>query len=167
MGRKANLPSTIFDHDFASLAKRESNARTRIRLLGLNHVQDGQSYEKIAIFLDVHAKSVSNWVERFASEGLDGLQERPGRGAKTKLPWNREKEFKKAVITAQEEKSGGRIKGIDIQKILLNQFDVEYSLTSVYDLLHRLKLVWISVRSKHPSQDQEVQNNFKKISKKM
>jgi hypothetical protein len=64
MGRKANLPSTIFDHDFASLAKRESNARTRIRLLGLNHVRDGQSYEKIAIFLDVHAKSVSNWVER-------------------------------------------------------------------------------------------------------
>jgi transposase len=91
-------------------------------------------------------------------------------GRKANLPstiFDHENEFKEAVITAQEEKSGGRIKGTDIQKILLNQFDVEYSLTSVYDLLHRLKLVWISVRSKHPSQDQEIQDNFKKISKKM
>jgi hypothetical protein len=65
------LPLTIFDHDFYRLAKRESNARTRIRLLGLNHVQDGQSYEKVAIFLDVHAKYLLNWVERVGQQGTN------------------------------------------------------------------------------------------------
>ena len=166
MGRKAIVPLTIYNHDFADLAKREPHARTRVRLLGLSLVQAGKSYEEIASFLNIHTKSVSNWVGRFSAEGLEGIQERPGRGAKNRFPWNRETEFKKAVLNAQEEKSGGRIKGKDVQKILLNQFNVRYSLTSVYDLLRRLDLVWISVRSKHPKQDQEVQEDFKKLCRK-
>jgi transposase len=167
MGRKAVLPPTIFDHDFAALAKKESHARTRIRFIGLSHVQKGQTYKKISIALNVNPNSIANWVERFAVDGIDGLQEKPGRGAKAKFSMNRADAFRKSVLKAQEEKSGGRIKGADIQKILLDQFNTKCSLSSVYDLLHRLNLVWISVRSKHPKQDQVVQDEFKKISKKM
>ena len=35
-------------------------------------------------------------------------------------------------------------------------------MNSVYHLLHRLGLVWITVRSKHPQQNQAVQDAFKK-----
>ena len=37
---------------------------------------------------------------------------------------------------------------------------------SVYNALHRVNLVWISGRSKHPKADVGAQESFKKTSKK-
>lgn len=164
MGRKAVLPLEIYNHDFARLAKRASHGRTRIRLLGLAQIQDGKSYTEVASRLKVHVKSVMNWVNRLVAEGLDGIQERPGRGAKPKLSWHLEKKFEETVLQAQEQLPGGRIKGKDIQKILSEQFNITCSLTTVYNTLKRLKLVWISARSKHPNHNQIAQDDFKKNS---
>ena len=162
MSRTATLPLTIYNHDFAALAKRETYGRTRIRLLGLAHIQEGKNYTEVASFLKVHVKSVMNWVKRFVSEGLDGIQEMPGRGAKRKLPWHLERKFEEAVLQAQAQRPGGRIKGKDIQKILAEEFGITCSLTTVYDTLKSLKLVWISARSKHPNHNQAAQDEFKK-----
>ncbi|NOQ76878.1 MAG: transcriptional regulator, partial [Methylococcaceae bacterium] len=94
--------------------------------------------------------------------GLDGLRESPRSGAKRKLKENQQIDFKKAVIALQESRSGGRITGHDIQRLLVEQFQVKCCLNSVYNLMNRLDLVWITVRSKHPQQSQEKQDSFKK-----
>ncbi|NYT46798.1 MAG: winged helix-turn-helix domain-containing protein [Candidatus Methanofishera endochildressiae] len=83
---------------------------------------------------------------------------------KRKFP-NRKK-FKEAVITLQEERVGGRITGHDIRQLLDEQFQIKCCLNSVYNLLARLNIVWITVRSKHPKQDQTTQDDFKKTSVK-
>ena len=126
------------------------------------HLQEGREYHEVAQFLCVSIETVQKWVKRFKVSGLDGLRESPRSGAKRKLKENQEVDFKKAVIALQENRSGGRITGHDIQRLLADQFEVKCCLNSVYNLMNRLNLVWITIRSKHPQQSQEKQDDFKK-----
>jgi hypothetical protein len=63
----------------------------------------------------------------------------------------------------QEQRPGGRITGHDIRILLEEQFQVACCLNSVYNLLARLDLVWITVRSKHPKQSQASQDTFNPV----
>jgi transposase len=53
--------------------------------------------------------------------------------------------------------------GHDVRSLLEEPFQVVCCLTSVYNLLARLKLVWITVRSKPPKPSQVSQDSFKKL----
>jgi transposase len=63
-----------------------------------------------------------------------------------------------------ESEQGGRLTGGDIIDYIKETFDIEYHPGSVYKLLHRLGFSWITSRSRHPQQSQQVQENFKKTS---
>ena len=126
------------------------------------HLQEGWSYPEIATALRVHKTTVHGWMLRFETAGLDGLRESPRSGANRKLEVSQEAKFKEAVFELQEQRSGGRITGHDIRTLLEEQFQVMCCLNSVYNLLARLDLVWITVRSKHPKQSQMSQDTFKK-----
>ncbi|WP_340124250.1 helix-turn-helix domain-containing protein [Methylobacter svalbardensis] len=156
------MPPELKDHDFHALSRKEKHSRTRIRWLGMAHLQEGREYHEVAKFLYVSEETVQKWVKRFKAFGLEGLKESPRSGAKRKLEGSQEFDFKKAVIDLQENRSGGRITGHDIQILLEEQFQVKCCLNSAYNLLSRLDLVWITVRSKHPQQSQEKQDAFKK-----
>lgn len=128
------------------------------------HLQEGRDYHEIALSLRVSKITVQGWVQRFKAEGLDGLRESPRSGAKRKLESSQEAPFKEAVLRLQEQRSGGRATGHDVQALLEERFQVRCCLASVYNLLARLDLVWITVRSKHPQQNQANQDTFKKTS---
>lgn len=128
------------------------------------HLQDGWGYHEIALSLRVSKITVQGWVQRFKAGGLDGLRESPRSGAKRKLEASQEGLFKEAVFRLQEQRSGGRATGHDVKALLEERFQVRCCLASVYNLLARLDLVWITVRSKHPKQDQGNQDAFKKTS---
>ena len=135
------------------LAKSEPHARTRVRLLGMAHVKEGLGISDVAKALRVHETTVDGWIRRFNAQGLDGLIQSPRSGAKRKLSVEQEPLFKAAVIDLQAQRSGGRITGHDIRACSKNNLGC-CCLNSVYNLLARLGLVWISVRSKHPKQSQ-------------
>ena len=128
------------------------------------HLQAGKEYDEIALFLGVEKETVKGWIKRFRKDGLAGLKESPRSGAKRKLSISQNTEFKASVIALQETREGGRITGKDVQALLQDHFHVNCVLSSVYNYLHRVDLSWITVRSKHPKQDQEKQEAFKKTS---
>ncbi|MCK5354164.1 MAG: winged helix-turn-helix domain-containing protein [Methyloprofundus sp.] len=144
------------------LARQEKHSRTRIRWLAMAHLQEGREYHEIATFLCIKVGTIKLWLRKFKADGLDGLRESPRSGARRKLDTNQEPAFKKAVVSLQEKREGGRITGYDIQQLLEEQFQIECCLSSVYNLLSRLNLVWITVRSKHPKQSEAIQEDFKK-----
>jgi len=162
ISRPKQFPLSLQAHDFHLLAKNEAHARTRIRFLGMAHLKDGLSISDVAKALRVHETTTHGWVQRFSAQGLDGIIESPRSGAKRKLAAEQESLFKAAVIELQAQRAGGRITGHDIRALLEEKFQVYCCLNSVYNLLARLGLVWISVRSKHPKQSQANQDNFKK-----
>ena len=129
------------------------------------HLVEGRSYNEVAIFLCVGLDTVKGWVRRFKDEGLKGLRESNRSGAKRKLKAHQEVEFKSSVIALQDEREGGRITGHDVQQLLKDKFQVACGLSSVYNYLHHINLSWITVRSKHPKQDPEEQEQFKKTFK--
>ena len=113
MARQARFPAALYEHDFVSLARTEGHARTRLRWLGLAHLQEGKSYEAVAQALKVHTKSVMSWVKRLAQAGLEGVREQGGRGAKPKLAATHAEALQEALSQAQASRAGGRLKGRD------------------------------------------------------
>ena len=165
MPRKTELPADFFEVDFFALFKKEGAPHIRIRYLGLSHIQEGATIEYVASILRVSPRAVTYWVQRYKDLGLEGLRDKEGRGAKTKLPKNKENNLCDKVIALQEQRKGGRVKAQDIQEMLEKEFNVSCSISGIYLLLKRVGLHWISSRSRHPKQSQEVQDLFKKLRK--
>lgn len=162
-GRRLKLPQAIKDYDFALLAKRESHARTRIRLLGLEHLKNGKTARETAELICVHENSVKRWLKSFSTKGLEGLKEGVGRGAKRKIPKDQEEIFRASILELQANRKGGRIRGSDVLTLMKEKLGVNCSLDTAYESLKRANFVWITSRSKHPNSDQEEQDDFKKI----
>jgi len=166
-GRKAKLSPELFKHDFTLLAKREPHARTRQRFLGLSHVQDGATITEVAKICKTARSTVHRWLKRLELEGIDGLQEKEGRGSHSKLPLDQHEAFKQSVLELQSNRNGGRIRGTDILLLMKEKFGIKCNLSTVYRTLERVDLVWISGRSIHPKANLEAQEGFKKTSKIM
>ena len=139
--------------------------RECIRLLGLSFLQKGFSESQVATLLDVHTQSVFNWLRSYKEGGIDALKDKGGRGRKNKMNEEDEVEFKKAVLNLQDQKDGGRITGRDVKAMMKNDFDIECANSTMYKIMHKVGLSWISGRTCHPKQDLEAQETFKKTSK--
>ena len=163
MARTTRLPTVIHDYNFVKLARQERHACTRERLLGMAHLQKHGSLTRTADALFVHITTVQHWLNRFRREGLAGLQEKPRPGRSTKLTDEQLEQLPTLMNALVSERSGGRVKGKDIQQKLREEFGVHYHLNSLYVLLHRHGWSWITARSKHPHYDPAAQEAFKKL----
>jgi transposase len=163
-GRKASQIEGIERYDFDKLANTEGNARERRRFLAFAHIREGKTFTETAIAIRVELRTLMNWIQRFKTEGLEGLRDKPGRGAKPFLPAECQAAFREAVLELQEKKEGGRIRGKDVLELMQKKYGVDPSLRTVYDTLKRSKLVWITGRSIHPKADVAAQEAFKKTS---
>ncbi|HAS6350281.1 TPA: winged helix-turn-helix domain-containing protein, partial [Vibrio vulnificus] len=61
------------------------------------------------------------------------------------------------------DSSGGRLTGNDIHAYIVNEFGKHYHRDSIDYLLNHMGFSWITSRSKHPRQSQQIQDDFKKI----
>jgi len=163
-GKKAKLPEGFDTENFGKLAKRETNARVRLRLIGLAHLQEGHSITETAKMCRVERSTIYDWLYRFKQGGIAALKEREGRGLKPKLPQAQHQAFRKAVLELQNKWKGGRIKGLDVMRLMQEKLGITCSLDTVYRALAKVDLV--SARPKHPKTDFQAQDGFKKTSKK-
>ena len=148
--------------DFEKLYKEEKEGELKVRYLALHHLQSGESRASVARIVLRKWQTIDEWHRKFKEEGLNGLKRKAGQGRKSKLKKLEEERFKKRLNEIQSSKKGGRIIGKDIQNLLSNEFGANYHEDSVYNLLDRLGIVWITARSIHPSANPENQENFKK-----
>jgi transposase len=166
MGRLTDELAKLAGVDFFQIAKRESHPKTRIRFLALGHLQSGKTKNEVAHMFQVSLTALRKWLLRFLNGGIDGLRPKAGKGRKRKLPSEQEEEFRQQVERLQESLEGGRVRGQDVQVLLKEKFCVDHALPSVYHVLERCGLSWISARSKHPKANLEAQEDFKKNSRK-
>lgn len=163
-GRKAAQIEGIQQYDFDKLAKTEGNARERRRFLAFAHIREGKTFTETAIAIRVKLRTLMNWIKQFKNEGIEGLKDKAGRGAKPFLPEEHHLAFRQAVLELQKTRVGGRIRGNDVLELMRTKYGVDPSLRTVYDTLKRAELVWITGRSIHPKADLEAQETFKKTS---
>ena len=163
-GRKAAQIEGIQQYDFDKLAKTEGNARERRRFLAFAHIREGKTFTETAIAIRIKLRTLMNWIKQFKNEGIEGLKDKAGRGAKPILPEEHRVAFREAVLEMQKNREGGRIRGSDVLELMRTKYGVNPSLRTVYDTLKRAELVWITGRSIHPKADLEAQEAFKKTS---
>ena len=70
--------------------------------------------------------------------------------------------FEKPIVAGAELERDGVVafRGVDAQRILKEEFDIDCSLSSTYRLLHRIKLSWLAPRPRHPEADATAQAEF-------
>lgn len=146
------------------LSRKEKNPKKRIRLLAVSHVMDGVSRYKVADSLKVSRRSVNVWVSRYLEFGLSGLEAKKQKGREAYLSSEQQKQLSDFIIEKSQSPEGGRLTGQAIVDYIQVEFGVSYHLNSIYTLLKSLGFSWITSRSKHPKQDVQAQETFKKIS---
>jgi transposase len=162
MGRRTALSQENLEELYA----KAEDAKVRLKILTLLQLKAGKTIKETAEIFKIHRDTLRNWIKQ-SSNGLRGLATKPMTGRKTKLRKEDEEAFRKAFKEESDKRVGGRLTGQDIQQILAEKFNAIYTLTGVYRLLKRLKIVWITCRSIHPKQDQMVQEKFKKSLEKI
>jgi len=148
---------------FKKLALSEKDARLKMRYLALYHFSLNENRTKIAEFLGVGRGSVNRWVASYFSKGLEGLRSKPSTGRPHALSAQQKKLVSKYVKDHAVKSNGGRLIAEDVRLYIKDSFNIEYTLRNIYHLLHASDFSWITSRSKHPKQSQDVQDSFKKI----
>lgn len=150
-----------WEDNFEELYKKRGQQKYGIRLLALWKIQSGLTEAAVCQFLGKTPNTIRSWRKLYEKGGLEELLSlHPGRGRKARLP-NTEL-IKKDIELLQESRSGGRTKCRDVVDMISKKYDVYYSQSGMYHVLHRLGFSWITARSKHPKKDFLVQEDFKK-----
>lgn len=148
--------------ELARLAKREPRASQRDRYRAVLMAIEGQGAPAIARTLARSRRHVQEWVYAYRDGGIEQLQPKPRPGRPTKLPREREAQFK-ARLDAGPLASDGvcTLRGKDVVRILESEFGVAYTLDGAYDLLHRLGYSCLSPRPVHEKNDPVAVRHFK------
>lgn len=139
-------PITLTRHEFSSselfgLAKKERRPWIRRRIQAVQAVRVGiLSREAIARKFGTDSDQVRLWIRRYNAEGLIGLEDKPGKGAKRRLSERQEAALKKA-LGKTPGKAGIQTSlwsGRAVQEYLKKRSWFSCSIAESYVLLHRL-----------------------------
>ncbi|MFK0573178.1 IS630 family transposase [Endozoicomonas sp.] len=162
MSHTPEFPEGFHDEDFQDAARHASDNRECVRLLGLSFLQKGLSEVEVARLLEVHAQTVFDWLHRYKLGSIEAIKDKGGRGRKNTLDEAQKAEFKKKVLDLQEQRQGGRITARDVKTMMKENFKIECVNSTVYKLMHKVGLSWISGRTRHQKQNLEEQESYKK-----
>ena len=143
--------------------EKDSTLATRIRAIYLGLMD--KTAPEIAKMLGYSRRTVQNWIHAYNQKGLEGLQDSPGRGTRCKLNQDQLQWLRQRIEEGPRPEDGVCVfHGKDIQKIIKQQFGVDYCLNSIYSLLRRLGYSYVSSRPEHPKGDPKRREAFKKKS---
>ena len=150
--------------ELAKRAKRQPDARVRARILAIRYLRLGHTVSEAANALGMSERQLRTWVHRYNAEGLEGLRDRPRPGQPPHLSLDQVERFRKRVRSGPRPEDGVcTLRGVDLRRILQEEFQAKYSLPGVYFLLHRLGFSSLVPRPKHLEADELAQAAFKKL----
>ena len=111
-------------------------------------------------------QTLRDWVHRFNEQGPDGLLDHKATGGVPRLTAEQKADLPKLVETGPDRQVDGvvRWRRVDLQRVIKQRFGVEYHERYVGKILKSLGFSHISARPRHPGQDAETIQAFKKTS---
>lgn len=143
--------------------------RKALRILALLKLLEGKKNIETAEFLECHRVSITAWVDRVNTEGLAGLEEKPGRGLKSRLTESQKAELKHDILRSKPKDHGliGNIwTGLTIQEHIKRKWSVDYKQANIYVILDTMNIT-IQRPTKHLlGAKEEKRSEFKEELKK-
>ena len=167
-GKKINFRNkeiiieSLESYDFKALAKKEKDKRIYQRLMMLAYLKEGMSKAQVSRLTFTAPDRVYAWLKRFREQGIEGLRDKPRSGRPGLLDRSAYDALQQKIKDSQSLLSGGRLRGEDIIQLVKDEWGVEYTLSGIYRLMKAIGMSWVSTRSKHPEQDEQAQQQFKK-----
>src|SRR6266536_3369878 len=120
------------------LARRESG-RVCQRVLMIANMLEGMEHEEAARLAGLSRSAAYEWHNRYEEDGIEGLRDRPRPGRQPRVDAVTSARFKERIVAGAELERDGVVafRGVDAQRILKEEFDIDCSLSSTYRLLHR------------------------------
>jgi len=141
---------------------RKTRAWPRVQALFL--AKQGDTAPEVARALGVSRRAVQTWVATYNRGGLDALPDRTHPGRAPILPRAKEGRFLARIDAPPRPEDGVcALRGVDIRRILEQEFSARYSLDGVYKLLDRLEYSSLMPRPQHEEADEELQAIFKEV----
>lgn len=149
------------------LAASTKNANQSRRLLSLAAVLDGMGRAEAARIGGMDRQTLRDWAHRFNALGPDGLKDNRRRGNPHRLSPAQHQELAGIVEIGPDRTvhGVGRWRRVDLQHVIEERFGVVYHERTVGKLLKQLGFSHISARPRHPAQDADVIEAFKKTSR--
>jgi len=166
MASAVDLRADYSATELRRLAATTKNANQSRRLLSLAAVVDGMNRTEAARIGGMDRQTLRDWVHRFNAHGPAGLKDNRRRGNPRRLSAAQQAELTEIVETGPDRAVEGvvRWRRIDLQRVIEERFGVEYHERTIGKLLKALGFSHISARPRHPKQDGEVIQAFKKTS---
>jgi transposase len=155
-------------YELRVLARRSKDVSQSRRLLALAAVRDGKDRSEAARIGGMDRQTLRDWVHRFNAGGPEGLFDHWTDGPKPRLSTEQLAEFAKIVEAAPdcEQDSVVRWRRVDLQRVIKERFGVDFHERYVGTILKKLGFSHISARPRHPAQNAEIVEAFKKTSKR-
>jgi transposase len=146
------------------LAKSSKDANQSRRLLSLAAVLDGMNRADAARIGGMDRQTLRDWVHRFNKAGPDGLLDAWASGPTPRLSPDQKAELAAIVEAGPDRKIDGvgRWRRIDLKRVIQKRFGVAYHERYVGTLLKQLGFSHMSARPRHPGQNAEIIEAFKK-----
>src|SRR5438445_460429 len=136
------------------LARGESG-RVCQRVLMIANMLEGMEHEEAARLAGLSRSAAYEWHNRYEEGGIEGLRDRPRPGRQPRVDAVTSARFKERIVAGAELERDGVVafRGVDAQRLLKEEFDIEWSLSSTYRLLHRIEVSWLAPRPRHAGAD--------------
>ena len=154
---KGHLPLAELER----LERCETNAQRAKRLRIVILAIQGFTAPAIAMCVGLSRRICQRWVCRYNDEGLAGLNDLRGQQPRPALTIEQEAHMRQRLeVGPLPEDRVCALRGVDVQRILAEEFGVLRSLPAVYWLLHRLGYSYLRPRPRHRRADPEMQEAF-------
>ena len=110
-------------------------------------------------------QTLRDWVHRFNAAGPEGLFDNWTVGPKSRLSTEQLAAFAKIVAGGPDREKDGvvRWRRIDLKRVIKERFGVDFHERYVGTLLKKLGFSHISARPRHPAQNAEIIEAYKKL----
>ena len=143
--------------------RREQRAPILRRLQAVLGALEGETAKNLVPRVHLSERIIREWVRRYNRQGLDGLENQPGRGRKKALSDEQERQLQARIRAGATEADGVcTLRGEDVRRILAEEFGVVRGLQATYNLLHKLGFSVLRPRPQHPDADPAAQKAFQK-----
>ncbi len=166
MGAAIALRDDYTSQQLRHLSRWSKDAKQARRLLAMADILEGTSREETGRRAGADIQTVRDWVIRFNDEGPDGLKDRKSPGRPPKLSLDQQDKLKEIIQNGPNLKTDGvvRWRCKDLRSLIKQRFGVDLDERNVGRLVRRLGFSYISARPRHPKQDPQTIEDYKKTS---
>ena len=151
--------------ELRSLARSDADPKMVIRLHAIALAQSGKTAPQVAEEVGYSRRGVQFWVRWYNRGGIDQLRNEGGQGRKPTLDESEQQKLRDRLDAGPLAQTDGGVctlRGLDVQRILKEEFGKVRCLSSVYNLLHALGYNDLVPRPQHKDVDPAAQAAFKK-----